>query len=69
MAHFLTGLRGRLRSAVRGLGNDGAVANVATHLAAAAEARAAVDQLAWRVAAADRAATARPPSPAAPHAA
>jgi hypothetical protein len=37
------------------IGNDGALLNVQTHLAAAAEARAAVDQLAWRLAAAERA--------------
>ena len=48
-------LLARVRSAVRSLGNEGAVINVRTHLAAAAEARAAVDQLAWRIAAAERA--------------
>jgi hypothetical protein len=77
MAHFLTGLRTRrwlaagaaLRSAWQRLGNDGAVANVRTDLMATAEARVAVDQLAWRVAAADRAARLRPPAPATPHAA
>jgi hypothetical protein len=61
--------RSALRLALRRLGNDGAVANVRTHLAAAADARAAVDQLAWRVAAADRDATRRRPAPATPHAA
>jgi hypothetical protein len=52
------------------LGNDGAVANVRTHLASEAETRAAVDRLAWRVAAADRAARdAIAVDPAPPHAA
>jgi hypothetical protein len=50
--------RSDLHSAVRSLGNDGALTNVRTHLAATAEARAAVDRMAWRVAAADRAAAA-----------
>ncbi len=54
----MTRLLTRLRSTYRSLGNDGAVANVRTHLAATAEARAAVDRLAWRIAAADRAAAA-----------
>jgi hypothetical protein len=72
MANLLSGLR-TARSAFRGLGNDGAIANVRTHLAAAAETRAAVDQLAWRVAMADRAAaksaTTLVPAPVTPHAA
>jgi hypothetical protein len=55
----MTRLLTRLRSTVHSLGNDGAIANVRIHLAEAAEARAAVDRLAWRVAAADREAAAR----------
>jgi hypothetical protein len=65
-------LLARVRSALRSLGNDGAVINVRTHLAAAAEARAAVDQLEWRLAAAERAQAQRAAAdlePSAPHAA
>jgi hypothetical protein len=65
MAYFLAGVR----SVLRRLGNDGALANVSAQLAAAAEAHAEVEQLVWRVAVADRAATHRPPTPATPHAA
>jgi hypothetical protein len=59
MTRLLTTLRSTCLVAVRSLGNDGALTNVRTHLAATAEARAAVDRMAWRVAAADRAAAAR----------
>ena len=55
MAQLLARARAAVRTVHRVVGNEGAVANVQSHLAAAAEARAAVDQLAWRVALAERA--------------
>ena len=45
-------LLSRVRSAVRSLGNEGAVANVRSDMAAAADMRAEVDRLAQRIAAA-----------------
>ncbi len=47
----MTAIVRRLRSAVRSLGNDGALANVVTELHHAAAARAAVEQLEARFAA------------------
>jgi hypothetical protein len=55
MAQLLARARAAVRSLHRAVGNEGAVVNVQTHLAAAAEARAAVDRLAWRLALAERA--------------